>query len=276
MSELASTFLSARLTAGAATWAFRLFVAAFFVFIVAPIAVVVWVSFTPESGLALPFSGGSLRWYRRLWEYQPFIDSLGTSLVLALLSALLAVLLAVPSALYLGRARGRIPGIITAFLLAPIAIPALVIGFALLYYLSSIGIGVSFGALLLAHTVVSVPYVARTCLAVYRNVGVHYEEAASVLGANALQSFTFVTLPLIAPGIFAGSLFSILVSLDNLAVSYFFGTANVTTLPVVMLSYLQNQFDPAIAAISTVQMAITVLLLMIVEKTYGLRALTTQ
>jgi putative spermidine/putrescine transport system permease protein len=276
VSALAKTFLGARLTAATATWALGLFVAAFFVFIVAPIAVVVWVSFTPDAGFALPFSGASLRWYRILWEYQPFVDSLVTSLLLALLSALLAVLLAVPAAIYLGRATQRIAGIIAAFLLAPIAIPALVIGFALLYYLSSVGIGVSFLALLIAHTVVSVPYVTRTCLAVYRNVGVHYEEAASVLGANVLQSFAFVTLPLIAPGIFAGALFSILVSLDNLAVSYFFGTANVTTLPVVMLSYLQYQFDPAIAAISTVQMAITVVLLLIVEKTYGLRALTSQ
>lgn len=264
------------IAARAAEWAFRAFVVAFFLFILAPIVVVVAVSFTPESGLQIPYQGFSLRWYRRVWEYQPFVDSLVTSLVLALLSALLAILVAVPAALYLGRSRGTVANGIAAFLLAPIAIPALIIGFALLYFFASLGIGVSFIALLLAHTVVSVPYVMRTCLAVYRNVGRHYEEAASALGANVLQSFAFVTLPLIAPGIFAGALFSILVSLDNLAVSYFFGTANVTTLPVVMLSYLQNQFDPAIAAISTVQMAITVVLLLIVEKTYGLRALTTQ
>lgn len=265
-----------RLTTNAAEWAFRVFVVAFFLFIVAPIAVVVAVSFTPEAGLQFPYEGFSMRWYRRVWEYKPFVDSLVTSLVLALLSALLAIVVAVPAALHLGRARGTAASSIAAFLLAPIAIPALVIGFALLYYLSRLGIGLSFTSLLVAHTVVSIPYVMRTCLAVYRNVGIHFEEAASALGANTAQSFTFVTLPLIAPGIFAGALFSILVSLDNLAVSYFFGTASVTTLPVVMLSYLQNQFDPAIAAISTVQMVITVVLLFIVEKTYGLRALTTQ
>lgn len=252
------------------------FVVVFFLFIAAPIAVVVFVSFTPEASLNVPYEGFSLRWYARIWEYKPFVDSLITSLILALLSACLAALMAVPAALYLGRSRRRLCSVIAGFLLTPIAIPALVTGFALLYFLSSLGIGVSFGALLLAHTVVSVPYVMRTCLAVYRNVGAQHEEAAAVLGANAWRSFVTVTLPLIAPGIFAGALFSVLVSLDNLAVSYFFGTANVTTLPVVMLSYMQNQFDPAIAAISTVQMGITVLLLVLVEKTYGLRALTTQ
>lgn len=248
----------------------------FFVYIFAPIAIVVAVSFTPENGVQVPFEGFSLRWYHRLWEYKPFIDSLLTSLYLALASSLIAILVAVPAALYLGRSQGRASNGIAAFLLAPIAIPALVIGLSLLYFLSAIGIGVSFMALLIAHTVVSIPYVMRTTLAVYRNVGPQMAEAASVLGAGPWRTFRYVTLPLIAPGIFAGALFAVLVSLDNLAVSYFFGTANVTTLPVVMLSYMQNQFDPAIAAISTVQMAISIVLLLIVEKTYGLRALTTQ
>lgn len=252
------------------------FTGLFFVALIAPIVVVVLVSFTPGEALTLPVTAFSMRWYRRLWEYQPFVDSLITSLYLALSSSFIAILVAVPAAIGIGQSRSRVATALTTFLLAPIAIPALVIGLSLLYFLSNIGIGVSYAALLIAHTVVSVPYVMRTTLATYRNTHASYREAASVLGASTWQAFRHVTLPLIAPGIFAGSLFSILVSLDNLGVSYFFGTANVTTLPVVMLSYLQNQFDPAIAAVSTVQMAITVVLLLIVEKTYGLRSLTTQ
>ena len=253
-----------------------LYTALFFVFVFAPIAVVVAVSFTAEQGVQFPFHGTSLQWYVRLWEYKPFIDSLLTSLYLAIASAAAAILLAVPAALYLGRSTGAVATVIASFLLAPIAIPALVVGMSLLYFLSAIGIGVSFTALFITHTIVSISYVMRTTLSVYRSVSQSLGEAAAVLGASSWRTFIHVTLPLIAPGIFAGSLFAILVSLDNLALSYFFGTANVTTLPVVMLSYLQNQFDPAIAAISTVQMAISIALLLIVEKTYGLRALTTQ
>jgi putative spermidine/putrescine transport system permease protein len=260
----------------AGNWLLGSFTFLFFAFLVAPIAVVVAVSFTPQAGVSFPYQGFSFRWYARLIEYRPFVDSLFTSLYLALSSALVAVLIAVPAALALGRNTGRAATATVAFLLAPIAIPALVIGLSLLYYLSNLGLGVSYTSLLIAHTVISVPYVMRTVLAVYRNVGSDYEEAAAVLSANPWQTFVHVTMPLIAPGIFAGSLFAMLVSLDNLAVSYFFGTANVTTLPVVMLSYLQNQFDPAIAAISTVQMLITIALLLVVERTYGLRALTTQ
>jgi putative spermidine/putrescine transport system permease protein len=245
----------------------------FFTFLIAPIVVVVAVSFTAGNAITVPYHGMSLRWYRRLIEYRPFIDSLMTSVYLALSSAFVAILLAVPAAIALGRSRSATAAALTTFLLAPVAIPALVIGFSLLYFLSSLGMGVSFAALLIAHTVISVPYVMRTVLAVYRNVGINFEEAAAVLGANRLQRFYFVTLPLISPGVFAGALFAVLISLDNLPVSYFFGTANVTTLPVVMLSYLQNQLDPAIAAISTVQMLIAVGLLLVVERTYGLRAL---
>ncbi|WP_250504150.1 ABC transporter permease [Caballeronia sp. AZ7_KS35] len=265
-----------RMAARAGAGSLAVFTALFFIALIAPIVVVVLVSFSPDESLAVPLGGLSLRWYHRLWEYRPFVDSLLTSLYLALSSSFIAILIAVPAALGVGRSSGRVATALTTFLLAPIAIPALVIGLSLLYFLSNIGIGVSFLALLIAHTVVSVPYVMRTTLATYKNTHASYLEAASVLGADRWQAFRHVTLPLIAPGIFAGALFSILVSLDNLGVSYFFGTANVTTLPVVMLSYLQNQFDPAIAAISTVQMAITIVLLLIVEKTYGLRALTTQ
>lgn len=256
--------------------ALGLFTTVFFAFVFAPIAIVVAVSFTPDTGVAFPFKGFSLRWYYRLWEYRPFIDSLVTSLYLALAASATAILFAVPAALFLGKSRTRVATLLASFLLAPIAIPALVIGLSLLYFLSSIGIGVSFLALFIAHTVVSIPYVMRTTLAVYKNIGLQYAEAATVLGADPWRTFRHVTLPLIAPGIFAGALFSFLISLDNLAISYFFGTANVTTLPVVMLSYLQNQFDPAIAAISTVQMLISIILLFVVEKLYGIRALTTQ
>jgi putative spermidine/putrescine transport system permease protein len=81
-------------------------------------------------------------------------------------------------------------------------------------------------------------------------------------------------LPLIKPGIFAGALFSVLISLDNLPLSFFFGGADSSTLPVVMLSYMQNQFDPSIAAIATVQMLIAIIALGVVNALYGIEKLT--
>ena len=79
---------------------------------------------------------------------------------------------------------------------------------------------------------------------------------------------------MVRPGIFAGALFAVLTSLDNLPLSFFFGGARTSTLPVVMLSYMENQFDPSIAAVSTVQMAVALLVLLMLDRVYGIRRLT--
>ena len=89
------------------------------------------------------------------------------------------------------------------------------------------------------------------------------------MGQNRLQTLRLVTLPLLRPGVFAGGLFAVLISLDNLPLSYFFGSADVNTLPVVMLSYMQNQFDPTVAAVSTVQMVLALVLLLVLDQVYG-------
>src|SRR3954447_10327739 len=194
--------------------ALRVFAAAFGFFMLAPILVVVVVSFSSQGFVSFPVRSFSLRWYYRIIEYRPFVDSLIVSLELAFLSTLAASIIGVPAALLIARRRGGLADAISGFLLSPISMPLIVLGYALLFYLSSLGFGVSFVALTIAHTVVGVPYMFRTVLGVYRSQPREYEEAAAILGATRLQTFVFVTLPLIRPGMFAGCLFSVLVSLD--------------------------------------------------------------
>jgi putative spermidine/putrescine transport system permease protein len=111
--------------------------------------------------------------------------------------------------------------------------------------------------------------------AVYRDADRTLEEAAMVLGASAFQTFRRITLPLIRPGIIAGSIFSFLISFDNLPVSIFLTSPETNTLPVVIFSYLIYHFDPSIAAISTMEMICVVVVLVAVEHWYGLKNLTT-
>jgi putative spermidine/putrescine transport system permease protein len=262
--------LSSELARGA----LALFVLLFFVFLAAPILIVVIVSFSSQSYVGFPLTGISLKWYLRIWEYRPFIESMITSTKLALASAFCGAALAVPAALGLSRNNGSVAAALVSFLMSPLSIPAVMLGFALLYYLSWLGLGVSFMSLLIAHTIIAIPYILRTVIAGYRGLGPTYEEAARILGAGPWRCFWHVTLPLIRPSIFAGGLFAVLISFDNLPISFFFGNASTNTLPVVMLSYLQNQFDPAIAAIGTVQMGLALLLLLVVERIYGLKALS--
>ncbi len=246
----------------------------FLLFIVLPIAAVIVVSFTEASHVSFPIRGFSLKWYARIWEYEPFIDSLVTSIELAFASAAMGALFGVPAALAVARSRSRWSQVVANLLLAPISVPAIVLGFALLYFLSALQLGISFLSLLITHTVVAVPYVSRTVLAVYRSMPPDLEEAAAILGASRWQTLRYTTLPVVRPGIFAGALFAVLISLDNLPLSFFFGSASTNTLPVVMLSYMQNQFDPSIAAISTVQILIAVAVLLVVNKVYGIDRLT--
>ncbi|MFE1599218.1 ABC transporter permease [Methylobacterium sp. ID0610] len=250
------------------------YVVVFLGFIVAPIAAVVMVSFSSASFITFPIPGLTLRWYWRIVEYRPFVDAMLVSIEIAVASTLLAALLGVPAALALARARGALAAVVANLLLAPITVPAIVLGLALLYFLASLSLGLSFVALLIAHTVAGIPYVTRTVLAVYRALPPDLEEASAVLGATRWQTFRHTTLPLIRPGIFAGGLFAVLTSLDNLPLSFFFGSANTSTLPVVMLSYMENQFDPSIAAVSTVQMLIAVVALLVTDRVYGIEKLT--
>jgi len=250
------------------------YMALFLAFIILPIAAVVVVSFSSSSYIVFPIPGYSWRWYRHIVEYRPFISSLITSIELALASALTSTVLGVPAALALARTRHVAAGWVGNFLLAPLSVPAIVLGFALLYFLSALSFGLSFPALLVAHTVAGVPYIVRTVLATYRAVPADLEESASILGATRWQILRHVTLPLVRPGVFAGAMFAVLTSLDNLPLSFFFGNANTNTLPVVMLSYMENQFDPSIAAISTVQMLIAIVTLFLLDRVYGIERLT--
>jgi putative spermidine/putrescine transport system permease protein len=257
-----------------AAWALGAYCVLFLVFLLMPIVAVVWVSFSSATFIMFPLPGYSFRWYARIIEYRPFIDSLLVSIQVAVASAILGAGLGVPAALWAARSRSTAAAAVSNLLLAPISVPAIVLGFSLLYLLSAMAFGISFRALLITHTVVAIPYVARTALAVYRSLPPDFEEAAAVLGASRWQILRHVTLPLIRPGIFAGALFAILISLDNLPLSFFFGSSQTNTLPVVMLSYMQNQFDPSIAAISTVQMLIAVTTLLVVNALYGIEKFT--
>jgi putative spermidine/putrescine transport system permease protein len=250
------------------------YVVLFFIFLLGPIFIVVSISFTETEFVAFPPKGFSWKWYERFFEYEPFVDSFIVSVELAIATALLGAGLGVPAALAVTRGKVPYANTIMTFLLSPLSMPLIVVGFALLFYLSAIGFGVSFISLLIAHTVISLPYVVRTVAGVYRGISPDYEESAAVLGANRIQIFWHVTLPMIKPGIFAGMLFAMLISIDNLPISFFFGSADTNTLPVVMLSYLEHQFDPSVAAASSIQLIVAVIGLFIVERIYGLDAMT--
>jgi putative spermidine/putrescine transport system permease protein len=202
-----------------------------------------------------------------------FLVPLWNSFRLGCTATVLAGLLAVPAALVLVRQRVRGAREVQTFLLSPLSLPTIILASGLLFFTARIGLGGSFTALVAGHTVIIVPYIMRTVFGVYAGVSEEIEQAALVHGAGPIRTFWYVTLPMIRPGILAGAIFAFLMSFDEVPVALLLTNTDTTTLPVSILSYLVYNYDPSVAAISTIQIVIVVATLLILERFFGIRNL---
>ncbi len=252
-------------------WAFRGALCLIALFIAAPIVVVVISSFSASQVPEFPPTSWSLRWYWHALDQALFVQAFQVSVLLALAATLVNVPIAVAAALALARGRFRGREAIQTFLLAPLIVPAIVIGLSLLLGFAAIGYREPTSRLLAAHVLITLPYMVRAVLANLVHAELELEEAAMVLGANRWRTFRFVTLPMLAPGLFAGALFAFIVSFDNVSVSLFLTTAKMNTLPVAVLNYVEYNLDPSIGAISTVLVALSLGVAVLLERLVGLR-----
>jgi len=247
-----------------------IFHAIFVIFILAPLVMVVAVSFTDKGYLSLPTDGLSLRWFYAILDNPDFIEAFWMSLWLAFISASIAVIISVPAALAI--ARHKFPGrdTISAFLLSPLMIPHLVLGVAFLQFYSSIGLGGSFFGLAAAHVILITPYSLRLALASATGLSTDAENAALTLGASKFTVFRRITLPLILPGVAGGWILAFITSFDELTMSVFVASPATQTLPVKMYHHITQTIDPLIASISTVLIVLTFIVMLILDRFYGL------
>jgi putative spermidine/putrescine transport system permease protein len=249
------------------------FHALFIGFIVAPLAIVCVVAFTPLGYISLPTDGLSLRWFGAILDNPRFISAFWLSLLLGLVSSVVATALALPAALAI--ARFRFPGrdAISALLLSPLMIPHIVLGVALLRFFSAIGINGTFGGLAMGHVIVILPFALRLVLASATGMDPAVERAAVSLGAGRFTVFQRITLPLILPGIVSGWLLAFITSFDELTMSVFIASPSTTTLPVRMFLHIQDTIDPLVAAVSALLIAITGVLMWVLDRLVGLERL---
>ena len=240
-------------------------------FILAPIVVVVAVSLTDSPIPEFPPRGLTLRWYAHALSEDVFTTSALNSLWLATAATALATPLALAAAYGLVRGRFRGRDAIQTLLLAPLVVPSLVIGLAILLAFSGMGVRDVGARLVGAHVLITFPYMVRTILASLARLDPAVEEAARTLGASALRCFVLVTLPLVRPGVVAGMLFAFIVSFDNVSLSLFLTNARTNTLPIAILNYVEYNFDPSVAAISTMLVAFSLGAALLVERLVGLR-----
>lgn len=249
------------------------FHAMFIAFIVAPLAIVCVVAFTPLGYISIPTDSLSVRWFAAILDNPRFISAFLLSLALGLASSIIASALAIPAALAI--ARHRFPGrdAISALLLSPLMIPHIVLGVAFLRFFSTIHISGTFVGLVIGHVIVILPFALRLVLAAATGMDPAVERAAVSLGASRFTVFRRVTLPLVLPGIVSGWLLAFITSFDELTMSVFIASPSTTTLPVRMFLHIQDTIDPLVAAVSALLIAGTAVLMWVLDRLVGLERL---
>jgi putative spermidine/putrescine transport system permease protein len=254
-----------------AAWWLHAVTALMMVFILAPLLVVVAMSFSDSYFVSFPPTGFTLGWYAKVLHNGEFMASLQLSAMLALAATTGSLLLGVPGALAL--TRGAIPGAaaVTNLLLSPLIFPGLVTGLALLQIFARAGSQDPRVNLLIGHVVITAPYVMRNVITSLQLVDPNLEDAARTLGAGRLRTFWRVTLPQIAPGVAAGAVFAFMISFEDYPVSMWLADAQYTPVPLLIKAQLVNVFDPSVPAMSTIVVVLALACVVALERLVGIR-----
>ena len=252
-----------------------MWVAAIFtvIFLMTPLVVTVAASFGSSGIFTLPPPAWSTRWYEKLATTRGLWPSLSTSLQIAAFSTAVALGLGTLCAIAL--VRGRFPGrdSIATFLISPLMLPGLVVGIAMLQGFKALGLREAYSSLLIAHVVITLPYVVRTVLAALSLFDFSLIDAARTLGCSYPTAILRVLVPALGPAFLTSGMFAFLASMDNYPISIFFTDAWTKTLPIQMLQYVEENPDPTIAAISTGLVLLAILALVVGDRLVGLRKL---
>lgn len=249
----------------------RLIAAGTVIFLLTPLAVAVAVSFGSSAVFTLPAPGWSLRWYQALGRSNELTTALATSAEIAVVSTLIALVLGTAAAIALLRGNFRTREAIVTFLVSPLMLPGLVIGIAMLEAFRSVGLRHVWVSLLVAHVVITLPYVVRTVYASLALFDFTLIDAARMLGLSYPRAIVKVLVPSLAPAFVTSAMFAFLASMDNYPISIFFTDAWTRTLPIQMLQRVEESPDPTIAAASTLLILLAVGVLFIGDRLVGLR-----
>ena len=253
-------------------WALNGAAAVALLYILTPLIFVTWLAFFKQEIPSFPPEGYSLRWFKTILDQPKFVEGFTLSAEVGVLATAIGLLIGVPAALCITRFKFRLRAPLSSLLLMPLIVPGVVLGTAMYVFQvaaeNTLDVDVigTFYALVAGHVVVIIPWVVRLVAASLVGVDRTTEEAAQNLGANPFVTFWRVTLPAIRPGIVAGALFGFVVSFGNLEMSLFLVGPGSTTLPIVVLQYLEWKIDPTIAAVSVVQIVLIGLAMLITDR----------
>ncbi len=242
-------------------------------FLAFPVLVTLMVSVEPSSFVTFPPTGLSLHWYGQIAAITRIGEATLTSFLVAVLAASLATLLALLAALALVRSRVPLGGAVSAVLVSPISLPMVAIGMALVQLFIQMGVAFTWWSLVIGHTVLVIAYPLRTVVSALLLAEPSQEQAARSLGAGPFTVFRTVTLAQIAPGLVSGFLFAFLISFDNYPISLFLVRGTLTTMPIELFNYINQNLDPTPAAFSTLYIVALTVLIALAEMRYRIISL---
>lgn len=234
------------------------------VFLVAPLLILIPISLSSGSYLSFPPPGWSLQWYERYLGDPFWIDATFRSLQIGLGTAVLALIIGLPLAF--GLARGKFLGraLIESSISIPIIVPSIVFSIGSYSCFVSLGLVGEWYGVVVAHTVLALPFVTIVLLTGLRTIDGNLEVAARGLGASRLKTVAFVTLPLIATNLYQAAFLAFITSFDELVVAMFLAGQNMT-LPKKMFDDILNEIEPTVAAVSVLQILMVCALLAFYE-----------
>ena len=253
-------------------YTFRVICWAIFFFLVAPIIIMIPLSFNAQPYFTftmemLEFNpqGYSMRWYQELFTSDSWMRSIRNSFYIGIGATILATILGTLAALGLSRAHIPAKGLIMAVLISPMVVPLIISGAGMFFFFSSVNLSGTFIGVILAHTALGTPFVVITVTATLVGFDESLTRAAANLGASPTRTFFKITMPLILPGVVSGALFAFITSFDEIVIVLFVAGVEQRTIPREMWSGIREDLSPTILAVATLLVLLSIALLSTVE-----------
>lgn len=246
-------------------YAIRIFCVLVLVCLVLPILAIIPISFTSDTMLSYPMPGFSLRWFTEFFNSVMWTLSMKNSFIIGFATTLLATTLGTLAALGLTMANLPFKGVITGIMIMPMVVPVVISAVGIYFFYAWIGLTSTYTGMILAHTALATPFVVITVTATLQGFNRNQIRAGSSLGASPATVFFKITLPQILPGVISGALFAFVTSFDEVVVALFIAGSEQYTLPRQMFAGIREKYNPTIAAVATMMIVFSVLLLVTVE-----------
>ncbi len=246
-------------------YALRAFCVLVLLCLVLPVLAIIPISFSSDTMLTYPMPGLSLRWYKEFFNAVMWTLSMKNSFIIAGATTVLATALGTLAALGLTMPNFPFKGVITGIMIMPMVVPIVITAVGIYFFFARIGLVSTHLGMILAHTVLATPFVIITVTATLQGFNPNQVRAGASLGAPPATVFFKITLPQILPGLISGALFAFVTSFDEVVVALFIAGSKQYTLPRQMFAGIREKYNPTIAAVATMMIVISVLLLVSLE-----------